>query len=110
MVVSDLFGMSGREMMASLVARQAQPEGAGATGPGRMRARISVLEEAFTGHFTDHHAFLLARMTARVDAISADITGLDTRIEAEITPFADAVARLDEIPGHQPGCRARHPG
>ena len=48
---------------------------------------ISVLEEAFTGFFTDHHAFLAERMLSRVDAIDADIAALDARIEAEITPF-----------------------
>jgi len=35
-------------------------------------------------------------MLDRIDALSANI---DARIEAEIGPFADAVARLDEIPG-----------
>jgi len=38
-------------------------------------------------------------MLARVDAISGDIAALDSRIEATIAPFADAVAKLDEIPG-----------
>ena len=58
-----------------------------------------MLEEAFTGRFTDHHAFLLAKMLARVDAIDADIAEVETRIEEQIAPFAEAVARLDEIPG-----------
>jgi transposase len=98
-VVSDLFGASGRDMMAALVAGERNPKVLAQLARRRMRSKIGVLEEAFTGHFTDHHAFLLARMLARVDAISADITDLDTRIEAEITPFADAVIRLDEIPG-----------
>jgi hypothetical protein len=35
----------------------------------------------------------------RVDAISADIAALDDRIAAQADPLADAVARLDEIPG-----------
>ena len=64
-----------------------------------MRGKITDLEEAFTGRFSDHHAFLLAKMLARIDAISADIADVDARIEAEIAPFAEAVARLDEIPG-----------
>jgi transposase len=64
-----------------------------------MRKKITVLEEAFTGYFTSHHAFLLGKMLARVDAISADIAALDARIEEQITPFAAAVSRLDEIPG-----------
>ena len=98
-VVSDLFGASGRDMMAALVAGERNPKALAQLARRRMRSKIGVLEEAFTGHFTDHHAFLLARMLARVDAISTDITDLDTRIGAEITPFAEAVARLDEIPG-----------
>ncbi len=98
-VVSDLFGASGRDMMAALVAGERNPKVLAQLARRRMRAKITVLEEAFTGHFTEHHAFLLARMLARVDAISADITDLDTRIEAQIAPFADALARLDEIPG-----------
>src|SRR5207245_1771524 len=67
-----------------------------------MRRKISVLEEAFTGHFTEHHSFLLTKMLARVDALDADIAELDTKIEEMIAPFASAVARLDEIPGIGP--------
>jgi len=39
---------------------------------------------------------------ARIDALDADIADLDTKIEAQVAPFADAVARLDEIPGVPP--------
>ena len=53
-----------------------------------MRAKITVLEQAFTGHFTDHHAFLLGTMLGRVDAISADIAALDDRIAAQAAPLA----------------------
>ena len=64
-----------------------------------LRRKIGRLEEAFTGYFTDHHAFLLSTMPARVDAISADIARVDDRIEELITPFAHAVEQLDEITG-----------
>ena len=60
---------------------------------------IPQLEEAFVGYFTDHHRFRLAKMLARIDAMDADISEVETQIEAQIAPFADAVARLDEIPG-----------
>jgi transposase len=64
-----------------------------------MRKKIPQLEEAFVGNFTDHHRFLLSKMLARIDALDADIADLDAKIEAQLAPFADAVARLDEIPG-----------
>jgi transposase len=38
-------------------------------------------------------------MLTRIDQISAHIAALDTKIEAEIAPFAEAVQRLDQIPG-----------
>ena len=101
-VASDIFGVSGRDMMAQLIAGQRDPKVLAQLARSRLRVKIGQLEEAFVGSFNDHHAFLLTRMLARVDAISADIADLDTRIEAEIAPFAPAVARLDEIPGVGP--------
>jgi hypothetical protein len=67
-----------------------------------MRRKISELEEASTGLFDDHHAFLLARMLARIDGIDADIAAVDEQIEAQLAPFAAAAERLDEIPGIGP--------
>jgi transposase len=101
-VASDIFGVSGRAMMAALIAGERNPKTLAQLARSRMRTKISALEEAFTGHFTDHHAFLLGKMLARVDAIDADIAELDARIGEMIAPFAAAVARLDEIPGIGP--------
>ncbi len=98
-VVSDLFSVSGRDMMAALVAGERDPKTLAQLARHTMRRKITILEEAFTGYFTDHHAFLLGTMLARVDAISADIAALDARIGEAISPFAGTVARLDEIPG-----------
>jgi len=98
-VVSDIFGASGRDMLAALVAGQRNPKVLAQLARHTMRKKITVLEEAFTGHFTGHHAFLLGKMLARVDAITADIADLDTRIEEQIAPFAAAVCKLDEVPG-----------
>ena len=89
-------------MMAALVAGQRDPKVLAGLARRRLKAKASQLEEAFTGHFTDHHAFLLAKMLARVDAITADIADIDARIEELIAPFAPAVARLDLIPGVGP--------
>jgi transposase len=98
-VASDIFGVSGRDMMAAMIGGQRDPQVLAQLARSRMRVKIPALEEAFVGYFTDHHRFLLTKMLARIDQLSADITDLDTKIEAPIAPFADAVARLDEIPG-----------
>ena len=98
-VVSDIFGVSGRQMLAAMIAGERDPRVLAQMARAAMRGKITALQEAFTGYFTDHHAFLLQRMLARVDAIDADIAALDARIEEMTAPFTAAVERLDEIPG-----------
>jgi transposase len=98
-VASDIFGVSGREMMAALIGGQRDPKVLAQLARGRMRAKLTELTEAFTGYFTDHHAVLLTKMLARVDALSADIAELEDMIEEMVAPFAEALERLDEIPG-----------
>ena len=99
MVATDIFGVSGRAMMAALIAGERDPKVLAQLARARMRAKISALEEAFTGHFTDHHAFLLGKMLVRVDQVSTGIVDLEARIEELVAPFVSAVARLDEVPG-----------
>jgi Transposase IS116/IS110/IS902 family len=64
-----------------------------------MRAKLGQLTEAFTGHFTDHHGFLLATMLGRIDQASAAIATLEAKIGEQIAPFQQAAERLDEITG-----------
>src|SRR5215210_1824522 len=98
-VASDIFGVSGRAMLAALLAGERDPKVLAQLARTRLRAKLGQLEEAFTGHFSDHHGFLLATMLDRVDAVSADIATLEAKIDQEIAPFAAAADRLDEITG-----------
>jgi transposase len=98
-VASDIFGVSGRAMMAALIAGERDPQVLAQLARARMRAKIARLEDAFDGHFDDHHRFLLARMLDRIDSTNADIAALDEQIQAHLAPFAAAAERLDEIPG-----------
>jgi transposase len=109
-VASDIFGVSGRAMMAALITGERNPKALAELARSRMRVKIDQLEEAFAGlrlgTFDDHHRFLLARMLARVDAVDADIAAIDGQIGQHLAPFAEAVTRLDEIPGIGPTAAA----
>lgn len=105
-VVSDLFGTSGRAMMAALIAGQRDPHTLAELARSSLRRKIPALQEALTGRFTDHHAFLLGKMITRIEQIEADIREVDARIEAQLAPFAEAAARLLEIPGVGPAAAA----
>jgi transposase len=98
-VASDIFGVSGRAMLAALVAGERDPKALAQLARTRLRAKLSALQEAFVGRFGDHHAFLLQTMLSRIDQASADIAAVEAKIEAEIAPFQAAADRLDEITG-----------
>ncbi|MGH3902366.1 MAG: IS110 family transposase [Pseudonocardiaceae bacterium] len=98
-VISDIFGVSGREMLAALIAGQRDPQALARLARGSMRSKTAVLVEALTGHFEDHHGFLAQTMLEHIDALTAQIEAVGGRIEAVIAPFSRDVERFDEIPG-----------
>jgi transposase len=105
-VASDIFGASGRAMLAALIAGERDPQALADLAKSRLRAKKPQLRDAFVGRFGEHHAFLLATMLERIDRTSADIASVEAKIDTEIAPFAHAVARLDEITGigHAAAC------
>jgi transposase len=72
-VAADMFGVSGRQMLEALIAGQRDPKVLAQLAQGRMRSKISVLEEALTGHFRAHHGYLLRMMLDRIDTLGAQI-------------------------------------
>ncbi|MEU4483263.1 IS110 family transposase, partial [Micromonospora sp. NPDC023966] len=98
-VISDLHGVSGRQMLQAMIDGQRDPKVLAEMAHGSMRRKIPQLREALTGHFDEHHAFICATMPRRIDALAADIADLDARIEAMIAPFAAVVEKLDEVTG-----------
>lgn len=98
-VISSVHGVSGRQMLEAMIAGERDPAVLAGMAHGVMRRKLPQLREALSGHFEDHHAYICAAMLRRADALAADITVLDARIEELIAPFAQAAARLDEITG-----------
>jgi transposase len=98
-VASDRFGVSGRAMLAALVAGERDPKLPAQLARARLRANLGPLEEGVqrVGHRPAR--FLLAEMLGRVDQLDADLAELDAELAELIAGFAGAVERLDEIPG-----------
>ena len=95
-VISDLFGASGRRFLDALVAGERSPAALAALGDKRLRATRAELAEALTGRFRDIHAFEIAVHLRLIDAINAEITALDEQIEKQ----------LALVPGTAPACAA----
>jgi transposase len=98
-VASNIFGVSGRQMLAAMLSGQHDPQVLAQMAHGRMRRKIPQLREALTGQFTGHHAFLCQMMLDRIDDLTARISQVTARIEDQIAPYAHAVEQLDEIAG-----------
>jgi len=100
-VVSDIMGVSARDMLNGLINGQENPQQLAKLARGRMRAKIKELERALTGHIADHHRFLLSMHLNHIDALNEMIERLSHEIDQHIEPFdhTDEIERLDEIPG-----------
>jgi transposase len=101
-VISDIFRVSGRAMLDALAGGQRDPRVLADLAHGSMRGKTSVLIEALTGFFTDHHGELLTMMLDNIDRLTTQITALETRIEELVAPFWRQVEQLAEIPGIGP--------
>src|SRR5215831_13978063 len=107
-VISDLFGASGRRFLDALVAGQRSPAALAALGDPRLRATRQELEDALTGKFRDIHAFEIKTHLRILDVINAEIARLDEAIGrqlAQVPRTAPACTGCGEIGGsHAPGC------
>jgi transposase len=98
-VLSRTLTMSGRSMIEALIAGQRDPAALADLALGKARPKITVLREALTGRFTDHHAFLAHHALSHIDRLDAEITELGQRIDTEAEPLATKRALLESIPG-----------
>jgi transposase len=88
-VISNLVGASGRAILEALCAGRRDPRALAELAHANIKASREELAEALTGHFTDHHGYLVADHLEEFDHYTAKIRALDARL----------AALLDE-PGH----------
>ena len=104
-VISDIHGVSGRDMLNALVAGQRDPKALAQLARGTMRGKIRRLEEALDcSFFTGEHAAVLAMMLATIDHYTTQIEALTAKIEALIEPYLSQVEQLDAVHGIGPVC------
>ena len=83
-VISGLFGLSGRRFLDALVAGERSPAALAALGDRRLKASPAQLEAALTGRFREVHAFEIAAHLRLIDTINDEIARLDARIEQQL--------------------------
>ena len=104
-VISDIHGVSGRDMLDAIAAGQRDPKALAQLARGTMRGKIRRLEEALDcSFFTGEHAAVLAMMLAAINNYTAQIEQLTARIEALTEPYLHQVEQLDAVDGIGPVC------
>jgi transposase len=99
-VISDIHGVSGRDMLTAIIAGERNPRVLAEMARGRMRRKTAQLEEALDcSFFTAEHAFVLQMMLANIDHLTAQAAVLDERIAVLCGPYERQIAQLDAIPG-----------
>jgi transposase len=98
-VVSDLFGVTGRRMLAALVAGERDPQVLASLALGSLKHKRPQLALALTGQFTAHHGTLLGLLLELIEMLDRQIATLDQQIGALVAPLQAQIAQLDSIPG-----------
>jgi transposase len=98
-VITDLFGKSGRRMLAALIAGERDPKTLAALALGVLRRKLPQLALALTGQFTAHHAWLIQGALDLIDLMDRQLGDLDQHIGELMTPLAPQIEPLTSIPG-----------
>jgi len=100
-VVTDLHGVTGRDIMDHLIAGERNPKVLAQLARARARRKISELEAALEGaeFFTPQLAALLARMLARIDQLNASIGELTAVVETLLEPYEEQLQQAESMPG-----------
>jgi transposase len=98
-VATDVMGVSGRAMLQAIIDGQATPAEMAELAKGRMREKREQLGKALQGRVKPHHRFVLTELLCEIDALDETIARFDEQVKAYCTPFDEAVALLDTIPG-----------
>jgi transposase len=106
-VASDVLGVSGRAMLAALVAGERDPDVLAELSKGVLRKKIPELRQALRGRFRDHHGLLIGLCLEHTAHLEAAIATLDANVAAVFAantseagvPFGQARDHLDTITG-----------
>ena len=101
-VVSDLFGVTGRnliELLCTTNEKVISIEQIERCAKGSLKSKVKELYRSIQGFFEDHHRFLLLSLMRMIESIESETALVAERMKAVMTQHADIIERLDEVPG-----------
>jgi transposase len=98
-VATDILGKSGRDMLEALVGGATDAKVLADLAQGKLRSKLTQLEQALTGCFGTHQRFLVAQQLAHIDFLDETIARLSDEVAERLHPVDEQIERLDGIPG-----------
>lgn len=98
-VVSDIDGVSARQMIAALSEGQDSPEQLAGMARGRLRTKHEALCRALVGNLSDRHRFLLKALQQHLQWLESEVAAIDGQIVAAMEPYQEPWQLLQTIPG-----------
>jgi transposase len=100
-VVSDLFGVTGRNLMALLASGRTDITMKDIENcvRGRLKSKQQELYRSVKGFFTEDHRFMLQTLLSTIASLEDTIAALDQRIDRHMSKHQELIERLKEVPG-----------
>ena len=101
-VVSDLFGVTGRnliELLCTTNEKEISLELIAQCAKGSLKSKVTELHRSIQGFFEDHHRFLLLSLMRMIDIIESEMALIVDRMKSVMAEHMDIIKRLDEVPG-----------
>jgi transposase len=99
-VVSDLFGVTGRNLMQLLVAdRELTLSAIQTCVRGKLKGKEAELFRSIQGFFTDHHRLVLKMILSTIATLEAQIAALDLQLSCAMKDHEALLDRMKQAPG-----------
>lgn len=99
-VISDVFGVSGRNLLARLVEQGfVDPDDIEHRVKGQVKKKVTRLSDSLFGTITEHQIFMIRTSWNHIVFLEQSIRELDERIQQLLTHYREEVKLLDSIPG-----------
>jgi transposase len=98
-VASDWLGVSGRAILAQLLAGEEDASKLAALSRGRLRSKLPAMQLALEGRMTEHHRWMLRVLHEQLVFLEAQIAKLEAKIQDQLSDYQEVIALCTTIPG-----------
>jgi transposase len=88
-VVTNIMGLSARDMLNALLQGETNPEVLAKLARGKLRKKREDLEQALVGRGDDHHRFLLTSLLTHIDFLDEQVATCNDKIEQFVSVPSD---------------------